>query len=89
MNWRQRQADKRSVKQAWYAAALGGWRKVPALQEFMREQFPPDPDTEDGAREIENQWRGWAARNGLKVQKLKQEEIEQLRSRLERRETVH
>jgi len=56
-------------------AALIGWSKVPNLQQFMREQFPTDPSTEEGSREIERAWRAWATRSGLTVEKLTREQV--------------
>ena len=51
-------------------AALGRQTKMPDLKRFMRDCFPPDPNSIEAIVEMEEAWRAWAVRNKLRVEKL-------------------
>ena len=64
--WRQDQNHRLALEQAWYVAALGGWKKVPKLKKFLSECFPKKRKRQT-PEDVRAAVLDWAKASGLKV----------------------
>jgi hypothetical protein len=66
--WRRKQDHRLALEQAWFVAALGGWKKVPKLKKFMRDAFP-DGKLPQTADEVASALRAWAQENKITIRR--------------------
>lgn len=69
--WRHEMALRIALEGAWMAVSLERRKRFPGLKPFMRECFPPEPDSHEAMQEQRERWLQWAAQNKLKVRKVK------------------
>jgi hypothetical protein len=64
--WRQEQAARRSLREAWYVAALMRQKRLPSLKKLLHDAGPQVPQDPDAVRQ---NVMAWAAAAGLKIRR--------------------